>query len=666
MLGGRGVHVIDAVCDAGVLSFAIWTVFYQLSMALQLSMLWAGWPWILLTVLVVAVRVLQVWNDAASQEAPRPSRTSRFIRWPLLVCGSVALAICALGLKRWGAWPVAVITITLLVVQLWPRLVGALRWRSDAAATNGEVGEPAAEVAADFRSAGTGPAWTSHLFAGALSLGFGLLGCLLLRPDADDTFYVNRATWVATHGTAALNDTMFGPDVFPPAYSGGIPTPSVEAAQGALAHALGVQAPTFCYLLAVPVLGALAGWTTWRLVRAWAPRRWSLVMAIAMLFLLASATSIIGNYSLGRIWQGKATACAVLVPMTWLFLGRATQRLRRHDVITLISLGIAFVGLTTTSALLAPVIAGSALVAAFLLRSRSLALGSVAFVAAPLLNGLVQVLGPATIAGGGDNAMIPPSGAFLLAFNPSVPMALLGLLAVAWTPLLIPARAGVLMGCGAIATMATLLPGVFNLVDALTGAGAVAWRLAIGMPTWVLVGLLVALPFEAAGARLWHHIFDWMAVAVTVAITFVAGTWLWNAPGASLTRHPTWKVDQAALSDVRAAQRLDVGPGLWLMPADQMEILAISSVGPFAVVPRGYYLPTLQVPAQDLRDRVMLLRLVTGRPVAVADVRAALRRLDVSLACVSASDERAQRILRRATDARLTTVSGMRCAMDDR
>ena len=365
-IGQRCADVIDSILDSIILSFAGWTIFYLFSMVTQISMLWAGWPWVVITVLVAAARGVRVWTGVAS---PGWERTNHAVLSPargaLVVATSLVLAVALLGGPVWGVWPVAAGVIVLLAVQLWPLLRSSVPGRLEEAATTAAVVDASPPQRAE-------PGWRSHLFAAAISVAFGVLGSFLLRPDADDAYYVNRATWVATNGTAALNDTMFGPNTLPPAVGGALPTPSVEAAQGVLAHALGIQAPTFCYLLAVPVLGALAGWTTWRLIRHWAPRRWAFAMAAAMLFVLASGASVVGNYSIGRIWQGKATAFAILLPLVWLYLSRITRSFDRRDLVILSASGVAFVGLTTSSALVAPVLVGAAMLAAFLLRSSAL------------------------------------------------------------------------------------------------------------------------------------------------------------------------------------------------------------------------------------------------------------------------------------------------------
>lgn len=629
---------VDGCLDGLLVSFAGWTIFYQVALVGQFSMRWAGWPWIVVTaaLMVFLGRREASRHTTAESDAVVPGRMGESAwRIRAVLAGLVAVAALVVGREVWGVWPAAAAIIVVLALQVRPWV----RQKQSVAAS----------------PTGLAPAPGSQVFAALVSLGLGVLGLFLLRPDADDTFYVNRATWVATHGTAALNDTMFSPNTLPPAYAGGTPTHSIEALQGVLAAALGLQAPTLCYLVVGPMLCAMVGWTTWRLVRAWAPRREVLVFVVALVFLLASADSIVGNYSFGRIWQGKAVAYGILLPLVWLYLSRLARRSSRSDLLMLLVSGIAFVGLTTTSALLAPVVTGAALLAAWLLRSASLAVGALAFAVAPLIAGLAQVLGPAAIGGGGDNALTPPSAAFGLLFGSALPMVLLGVAAMVLTPRLVPGSTGVLLASGAVASMSALLPGIFELADAVTGAGAVAWRLVIGLPIWVLVGLLVALPPPTAVTA------TRSITLVAAAICVVWGTWQWSAEGAGLTSRPTWKVDQRALADVRELQRQAVPPGLWQMPTAQMEILAISTVEVHPVTARTYYLPTLRVPPSGVADRVVLLRLEAGEPVTARAVRVALRRLDVAVACVPGDVPRAVSTLRRAVRDDLRRVGTMRC-----
>ena len=648
---------VDGALDGLVVAFAVWTVVYQVFLATQDSMLWLGWPW-LATAAVVAVLGARFGVRLAGPGEPAPDRAaSSPLRTALAAGLGVLLAVAVVLRTTWGMTPVAVLTVVLLVLLLVP-------WwgRGRAAgADQGDPGDPGDQGDPD------GPRAWEHVVAALGSVGLGVLAAFLLRPDADDVFYVNRATWVAERGTAATRDTMFSPDVLPPAYQGGLPTPSIEALQGTLASALGVSAPTLVYLIAVPVLAVAAGWTTWRLVRAWAGRRALPAFVVANLFLLASAASVLGRYGVARIWQGKVIAFAILVPIIWYHLSRLAARPSRYHVAVLLAAGVAFVGLTTTSALQAPVLAGVALVAAVVLRSRPLALGAGALLVGPLVNAAAQVLSSAAI--GDPNAVTAtPARAFKIAFGLTTPMALLGFLACAFALVLVRGRAAVLVGCGMLATTLTFVPGVLSLADAVTGAGPVVWRLAILMPVWVLVGLLVTVSPPALERPAWLRlpaagpVTAGVAAAVVVAVVAASGTWIWSSStGAQLTSRPVWKVPQRALADVRAAERLRVGDGLWLMPSDQMKVLAITRVGPFPVVARGYYGPNLKVPAAEFEARKMLFLLEKGRRFPAEQVARSLRLLDVSLACVPGSRAASVRILTEAVGESLEPVGSMRC-----
>ncbi len=633
---GRGwPRFLDGVTDGLVLSFAGWTLFYLVGLVTQWSLLPAAWPWLVLTTALV------VWCGLRSVREGEPAAPTGGDPRPIggLVPLAVLLLVLVVLLAVRGdgpVWPVALTAGVALVLQLLP-------WWG----ARGSV--PAEDVPADDVPV------LFHVVALGVSVGLGVLTLFLVRPDADDVYYVNRATWVATHGTPTLRDTMFTAGEWESTYGGGLPTPSIEALQGVLAHAIGVQAATFCYLVLAPLAAVLIGWTTWRLIRAWAPRRVLPAFLVAIVFLLASADSVVGNYSLGRIWQGKALAYMVLVPLVWWWLSRAARRVRAMDLVLLAAGGVAFVGLSTTSALLAPVVAASAVLAAILLRSRALALGALAFAAAPVANGLVQALAPITVGTTDDATVMATSAAFTVAFGPHLAMAVLGVVALVLLPRVVPGPAGLLLGCGALATMVCFLPGVFQLAHAATGAGPVAWRLAISLPLWIVVGLLVTIqvPRPAAVAL----------VAVAVVVPVVAGTWLWQPEDAQLTSRPAWKLSPEAVADVRALEALDPPGGTWLLPPDEMEVVAISSGTARAVVPRGFYMTTLNDAEHQVDDRWRLLAVVDGigRLPSVSAVRTALDEQDVTVACVDEDDERGRRQLRRAVGQTLVPVGDMRC-----
>ncbi|SFC42947.1 hypothetical protein SAMN04487968_106168 [Nocardioides terrae] len=658
--------VIDGAVDGAVVAGALWTLWYQLALALQFDLRPSGWPFAvaaLLCVVVGAHRAVAAARPeerivALDDERPGPARDSTrrlAVRAVLVVVGVVGLVQIVRDRDSLGAVAPAVVVILLVVLLAWPVV----------AAPTPDAREEEA------------PGMVSHLVVVAAGLALGALSLFLVRYDADDVYYVNRAAWVAEHGTAHLRDTMFGPGTFPNSYGGGLPTPSIEALQGVAASMLGVEAGTFAYLLYTPVLAAAFVWATWRLVRTWAPRRHLLVLLVAILFVLASGASIIGNYSVGRIWQGKVTAYAVLLPLVWAYLSRAAAGRSRSATVLLLCSGVVFVGLTTSSALLMPVIVGAGLLAALALRSRSLLVGALAFAAAPLVNGLVQAFGPSVI-GTQPVGVTGADQVFAIAFGPGTAMVALAVVATALAPGVVRRPAAVVAGAAVVATMATFLPGVIGIADAATGAGPVVWRLAIAAPTWVFVGLLVAAPAPGLAERL--RVPERLArpatagvaaaiAALAAAVCVTGGHWLWSGEvGARLASRPVWKVDAVALADVRAARALDVPPGLWLMPPAQMEALSILTARQHAVVPRIAYLETLDATAQQVSDRRVLFDLVRRHPgpqPSVADVRTALDRLDVSLACVSASAKRAGRVLTEVVGEDLRRIGTMRCHVRD-
>lgn len=637
----RWPAMVDAGVDALVVAFAAWTLAYEVTLAAQRSIRWLGWPWLVLTALgvVAAARRARLDCSTASEDGERgepasaPLRASAGVR---TVIAAAVLVITVLARGRLGLVPLAVVAVVILGEQL------VALWRRP----------PVPCGLADVRA----PRSIEHILAGIGSLGLAVLGSLLVRPDADDAYYVNRATWIAHHGVPVTGDTMYGADRLPSATDAGLPTPSIEALQGSLAYALHLNAATVAYLLWVPALALVLGWTMWRLVRAWAPRRRLLAFAVAVLFLLASGATITGGYSVGRLWQGKVAALAVLLPLIWVYLSRLARYGGIVSQVLLACAGIAFVGLTTTSALLAPIVGGAALVAAVALRSRSMVIGAALLLAAPLANGIAEKFGPAAVNQGGSGAA-PAVQVFALAFG-SGAMALLAVLALALAPRLVDGPARAVAASIALVTLATFLPGVLGIANGFTGAGPVIWRLAVAAPVPVLVGLLTTVEVP----RLPAVVTGTTGIAAMLAVAVFSGTWLWT--GGRLTSHPAWKVDQQALADVRAAQRLSVPPGRWLLPEASMSILAISEAGPYPVVPRAYYLTSPHGARYQVRDRRVLLRLVRDRPVAAARVSRALRALDVSLACVPAVASNAPRILEEVVGTPLRTVGTMRCHVE--
>ncbi len=644
------VRAMDGLLECGAFAFAAWTLFYELALVTQWSLWWPARVWIAGVVGFVAWRAFAALRrgperrGAVSEEAPPDEEPN--VRWSqvglFLAAAAVLVVLSALD-QALGVYPVVLAMLILLVAVCVQGRFGARR---------SQMAVPAPRRVPQ----------SAHAVAALVCLGLALLASALRGSSGDDVYYLNRAAWVADRGTPTLHDTVFSSGHLPTTYGNALPLASIEAWQGAMAHVLHIAAPSFVFLVTVPVLAAASGWATWRLVRTWAPRRAALVFVVAILFTLFSAGSVVGRYYIGVIWEGKVPAVTVVIPLVWHYLTKLAVRPRRSDLLMLLALGTCFVGLTSGAALIAPVMAAGAALAAWLVRSRACAVGAGCFVLAPLAAGVASALGPGV--GGVAPTALPPDGVFAHFFGAG-PLMALSVVAVALAVRLLRGPARVVAACAGLSGMASLLPGVYDLVNSATGAGPVAWRMVFGVPIAVLVGMLVTVRLPSNRFSLAHPSLSGSGVALAgfaVVVALIAqGTPLWSSETGTTLAFGQWKVDQTALRDVRAVSHLKTPEGLWLLPPSQMGVLAMTTTRRTAVVARAFYMTNLKTTKAGLADRYVLLRLVSGNRVRPVRVRAALRRLHVSLACVPAAQPGPRWLLRRAVQAPLERYGAMLC-----
>ena len=639
--------VVDALLDAGLAAFAIWTLLYELSLAFGLS-LWAMvWVWapmagVGLCVAVAAVlrrRSLPTVPGAAAVGEAAPTDSSRSSRRPMVACAIAAGAsMLALLQREW--------TLLLLVGLSLVGLVVAL-----------VIGRRPARTAAGQHRRDSRPLW-EHLFVALIGVGAAVFSSFLLNTDADDAYYVNRSVWIAEHGSAPIRDTMFGPLTLDSGYGGGLPLASIEGLAGAVAHVTGVSAASVAYLVSVPVVAFFAVWVMWRLARAWAPRTPLMVLLVALLFIVFSGAGAIGNYSFGRLWQGKVMAVTLVIPMIWYSAGNLLTRRSNYDLAMMFVLGICFVGFTSSATILTPVISVALMVVASIVRNRLLAVGAILLLLAPAVSGLVLALFSTTV---GQSGSMPGGawGAYTIVLGSSAPMAAVAVLALVLLPLTV--RRGplsVLAGAASAIVFVSLLPGVIALVNAVTGAGPVLWRLLLGAPVAIAVGLLTTWDVPPSVRNVSVAV---PAAAALAVLILVAGVPIWSAEvGATFTSRPTWKVNQEAQPIVARIARLRVGTGPVLLPPAEMSVLPVTTTRMFAVVPRVLYAEGIREPRARKQARFELYGLVAGhRPLLSPQrTRDGLRELDVSLVCV---DRQSARVI-----ARVSAAGYRRTAMIER
>jgi MFS family permease len=475
-----------------------------------------------------------------------------------------------------------------------------------------------------------------------VSLGFAVMSLFINNGDRDDAFYVNRATATAQLNRIPVRDVLFTDERVPPIGGSGTPLDTLHALQGALGRVLGVHGASIAYYVTPPIATFLATWALWRLLRAWAPRRALLCFAVGCQYWLWSALLDLnpGSFFLARIWQGKVIFVAWLVPTLYVLL---TRWLSRRDAVTAVLLfaaGLASIGLSGSTTLVAPLVfatAGLALAASREWRALAVVAGAAAI---PFGIGFVATRRyplPHLFASG----LHGNQWFFDHVFGVGV-VGALGVAALCIAPWI--ARAGPparMTTAVAVIALLLLAPGVLpGLSDALELTDTLRRTLWI-VPLPALVGLLVALPVRglaAAGA----------AVALAAALV-VFGQPLWQPRGGRpsyWTSRPEWKTNQARLHEARTILGRYHGSGAILASQGVMFAIAIQTSHPKAVDARHYYAQLLPEPrAWTSARRVLNEFATTGERVPGPSIEHALSVLGVGLVCVDADGVREMRRL---------------------
>lgn len=616
---------LDHALDSVLVLVAWWTVLYWIGLATQWSLWPFGWVWL-------AVSPVLVWLTVRSAD-PEPDTGEGRIGADWRADWAGGLLAVALGLAGLAA------LASLLGWSDRFKVVWLVTVLGVVAATVGRF--------LSLRRAAPGPipavAPVSDLAVLVLALGVGVFSLFLHLPDLDDPFYVNRSVWIAEHGNASTLDTMFSAEQLPTAYNGGLPIGSWEGLLGVLAKMSGISVGTLTWLVVTGLASAATVWATYRLARAWAPALPLLVVVVAVGYLLMSGESRLGNFWIARMWQGKVIAVTILIPLVWVYVAQVLESRSRRPLVLLAVAGVAFVGLTSTAVILAPIMAGAIFLAALAFRDVRLGLAAVLYGLGPVLSGAAVLLFSDSEVGGEEPNLLSAQESFLRVLGPNPTMVALALAGIVLGAVLVRSgRSGVALGVTALVCLGIFLPGVLPLINDSTGAGPILWRFLYCLPIPLLIGLLVVAPVPLlkryAGERP-AALAPYGVAAVLLAGVAVVGAPLWttvdhNGP-VTLKSEPVWKVDLKALEDVEAVMATDP-TGVILMPTVQMRTLPMYTTQAFSVVPRVWYAEILEQSPEDRADRFALMDLANGaRPFLTQErYTAALDNLDVSVACI--------------------------------
>jgi hypothetical protein len=634
-LCARGV---DLLLDAVAVAFAAWTLAYDVAMAADHHARTAQIAWLVLAGFGVCL-VLSRWRERSAApgdgdgESPAwPSQRRTAVR-ALALLALVCAAIAAIGVGSdnppppwtlvWGAASIAALLVAAMAV---------IKVRASGNAKD----EGAPPRTAVPRGAA---------LALLIAVGLGGLSLFVHRPDADDVFYVNRAQWVADHGTYATRDTIFSAGVLDPV--GHPPITAYEPMLGTVARLAHRPAGTIAYLVIPPIGTAVAVLAIWLLLLEWRVRMPLVALSVSMIFLLmgGAGNALFGNVFLGRMWQGKIIFVSAVVPLLYVRVAEWARRPTRKGLLMLLLLGVAAAGLTTTAPLLVPLIGLAAVLPAALRAPRHAVAALVAVSLYPLIAGVII----RTSRGGGGSEDASTLGfndplhvlTFVLGHGWYAGLALLGILA-GW--LAIRRASGRLSAAAAVLiAMAVLAPPVFREATAHIGSSSSLWRLMWVVPVAPLVGALAtAIPLQRV-----HRALA-LVPAVALAILLVwSGVPIWSSSnGAMLTGSPQWKVDATSLAEARIIAA-HAEPGTTVVaPLSVSNALAVLTTSVHAADPRSDYVRGRPV-AEHPDERLLLTTLAgtgvlsTAAPVLVTD----LELLQPSLICTNPGDGSLDRAL---------------------
>jgi Family of unknown function (DUF6077) len=616
---------LDLTSDCAVVWFAVWTIAAYLGMLTDapVTLLVALW----LAGAILATALLVIWRR---RSAPEPREG-----------GTPADAAGALGRRR--PWLIVVGVASGVIAGILAAATTHVSWWFAALAAL--VAVACAVAGGGLRSRATSPVVepggrTGDLVAVGVALGFAALSLLIKKGNPDDVFYVNRATAVAQLGRIPVLDVIFTHEQFARGGGAGLPVDSYSALQGAVAHMLGIEAPTVAYYLFPPLFTFLAIWSLWRLLRAWTPQRAVLCFAFGSVFWLFSAQAQLssGSYFLTRIWQGKVAFVAWLVPTIYVFL---TRWLEGRDVVIatlLLATGISSLGMTGSATFAAPLIFLTALISLAACKDwRGLSAPLVAG-AIPLVIGVVVLSRFPLSKTVGSHAMPSNSWFYHQLFGYTFVCVLAG--AAVWlAPWLARPGPPARLATGiAVITAVLLTPGVLALLHDVSGLTETLRRTLWLVPIPTVVGLLAAAPVPRRAWRL-------VPVAVTVVVAcllVVLGHPVWRARDGAALWHwpPSWKVSLARLTVTRAILARYDGSGPILVRKGIMQTIAIVTVEPKAVNARNLYLIRTREPQRLTEERLTLTSFAMHDDPLPPDstVRTALDDLRVGLVCIKKAD----------------------------
>ncbi|MCG5441726.1 DUF6077 domain-containing protein [Micromonospora sp. NIE79] len=634
------VAVAPAVLtDGAVIAFALFTVLYHLAFLGDLRPSVTFRIWLLACVVLAVVAVLRARRRAsansasadsasadsapAAQDEPVIGRPATDRRLLIGVVAAAAVAAVSAGVAGTGTslswWIPAVAGLLAAVGGL---LLVRQAWLS------GPAPSPAAPAPTTVQSA----------YALVVSALVGISSFFMARNTPDDVYYVGKSVWIAERDLIPLNDFLFSENVLP-AMGSQPPIPSIEVFDGAFANVVGIHASSALWYVLLPIMAMVAALALWRLTHRWAPRRplLAFTVAIAYLYLVAGDDAALGTFHLLRLHEGKGMFVSAVIPLMWLYLTEWFDNRSRRSLVLIVALSITAIGLTNTAAIILPMLVGAAGFAMLLVgRWKAAVIAAVAALAYPIGSLVVSrlVLGGMT-ATGADDAFFDAAYTYKRTLLFGVVGVISGL-ALWCGALLARRRTPALLAAGAALALSVLfVPGVLELLSALSGISVVLWRVPwlLALPT--LIGLLCTVRVPAPTPALRRAASGGIAVLLVASFALFA-TPMWSSKSwVEVHDRPTWKLPQQRQSIAFWIKGLDRPEGLLLAPKTIMRTTPVITSEVRVVLPRDFYLVEYDLSSQFAKDRLLLSDFADGTSSPTpAELTPALDRLDVGTICV--------------------------------
>lgn len=510
-----------------------------------------------------------------------------------------------------------------------------------------------------------------HWFPWAIGAGLALVASATLRPQSDDTNYVNLSTWIAERGTMPLRDTIYSDQVFTTKPLGS----AWESMWGVTAHVTGISAPTLIYVIAVPVLTLISVLALDRALRSMHVRHTNFAVLVVSIFLLLDGKNIFsfGVFHGPRIWQGKAFFVSALIPLLIAAGVIWARSRRRNDLVRFLLVSVAATGVTTTATMIVPMIIVVIAVVVGYQNGLKDAGWTVLAMLAPLYVGLAfrgshdedQALGDwssnvLALAQPGNIALnltsLPDPNEFVRWMSRPPLHAALFALVICWGFIGAESRSARRVIAGLSVMWAIVyIPPILALIEEFTGVRAISWRFWWLLPIPLLVGA-AASGIAAGLIRITttnkHRTATLLiAISVLMALIVVPGKPVWlsslgqtNGQSARLSWPPGWKVFGGFYEAKMILDEIAKDGDIVAARQNVEFSLAATTVRIHPVLPKVFWFAKATGPLGDeqFADRVTIRQFTSKDqdpelpPLDLNELPGALERVGVNVVCLDA------------------------------